>query len=66
VLTLLNARGEIDSGGLDDVLVRYRRFFQFIRAVPQGHVSVAFEPDADVQTLAGQINAILDRAEARK
>ena len=47
VLTLTRQRGEIDCGGLDYVVVRYGNFFQFVAPVESGHVSVAFEPEAD-------------------
>ena len=47
VLTLTRQRGGIDCGGLDYVVVRYGNFFQFIVPIEGGHVSVAFEPDAD-------------------
>jgi len=47
VLTLTRQRGEIDCGGLDYVLIRYGNFFQFVAPIEGGHLSVAFEPDAD-------------------
>ena len=47
VLTLTRQRGDIDCGGLDYVVVRYGNFFQFIVPIEGGHVSVAFEPEAD-------------------
>ncbi len=47
VLTLTRQRGDIDCGGLDYVVVRYGNFFQLVAPIEGGHVSVAFEPDAD-------------------
>ena len=47
VLTLTRQRGEIDCGGLDYVVVRYGNFFQLVAPIEGGHVSVAFEPEAD-------------------
>ena len=47
VLTLTRQRGDIDCGGLDYVVVRYGNFFQFVAPIAGGHVSVAFESDAD-------------------
>jgi hypothetical protein len=47
VLTLTRQRGDIDCGGLDYVVIRYGNFFQFISPIEGGHVSVAFEPDAE-------------------
>ena len=61
LLTLATQRGNIDCGGLRYVLVRYGRFFQFVRATPGGHVSVSLEPGADVVGVAGAIDALLGR-----
>jgi hypothetical protein len=47
LLTLTRQRGDIDCGGLSYVVVRYGNFFQFVVPTESGHVSVAFEPDAD-------------------
>jgi hypothetical protein len=47
LLTLTRQRGDIDCGGLSYVVVRYGNFFQFVVPTEGGHVSVAFEPDAD-------------------
>lgn len=51
LLVLTRQRGEIDCGGLEYVLVRYGRFFQLVHPVEGGHVSVAIEPEADVQAI---------------
>ena len=61
LLTLATQRGNIDCGGLRYVLVRYGRFFQFVRAIPDGHVSVSLEPGSDVVGLAGQLDALVAR-----
>jgi len=58
VLTVLRQRGDIDCGGLDYVVVRYGNFFEFVQALPNGHLSVGIEPDADVIALAGRIRAL--------
>jgi hypothetical protein len=62
LLVLATNRGEIDCGGLRYVLVRYGRFFQFVRSFDDGHVSVAIEAGADVVGIAGQLDALLGRA----
>jgi hypothetical protein len=61
LLTLTTQRGDIDCGGLRYVLIRYGHFFQFVRPVGGGHVSVALEAAADVVGLAGRIDALLGR-----
>ncbi|MBB5015070.1 hypothetical protein [Rehaibacterium terrae] len=60
LLTLVRQRGDIDCGGMRYVLIRYGRFFQFVRPLRDGHVSVAIEADADVLALAGDLDALLD------
>jgi hypothetical protein len=47
VLTLTRQRGDIDCGGLSYVVVGYGNFFQFVVPIEGGHLSVAFEPEAD-------------------
>lgn len=57
LLKLLTQRGNIDCGGLAHVLVRYGSFFEFVAAIPDGHVSVGIEPSANPLILAPQITA---------
>lgn len=40
-------RGQLGCGGLSYVLVRYGNFWQFVRAVPGGHVSVCIDQASD-------------------
>lgn len=61
LLTLVKQRGEIDCGGAAFVLVRYGHFFQLVKPVPGGHLSVAVEPTADPLTLVPAIDAVLAR-----
>ncbi len=55
LLTLAGRRGDIDCGGLDYLLVRYRNFFQLVVPIPSGHVSVCLNPDADIAQLTSQV-----------
>lgn len=55
VLTVARQRGDIDCGGLDYVLIRYGSFMQSVHPVADGHVSVAFEPDADYVPLLATV-----------
>jgi hypothetical protein len=59
LLALVGERGRIDCGGVDWVLVRYGHFFQLVHPVAGGHVSVAFEPGADVLALRQRVHAVL-------
>lgn len=58
LLTLLGQRGRIDCGGLDFVVIRYGHFFQLVRPLPDGHLSVSIQPDGDPLAVA----AALERA----
>ena len=49
LLKLLTQRGNIDCGGLEYVVIRYGSFFEFVQAVPGGHVSVGIATEADLQ-----------------
>ncbi len=60
VLTLTHQRGDIDCGGLDYVVIRYGNFFQFVASIDGGHVSVAFEPDANPIERAAEIFLTID------
>ena len=58
LLTLLGQRGRIDCGGLEYVIIRYGNFYQVVRPIPGGHISVAIEPHGDPLAVA----AAMDRA----
>ena len=60
LLTLTRQRGDIDCGGLDYVVIRYGNFFQFVAPIDGGHVSVAFEADADPIECAAEIFRTID------
>ena len=57
VLTLVGRRGRIDCGGMDWVMIRYGNFYQTVRPVPGGHLSVAVELHGDPMA----VTAALDR-----
>jgi hypothetical protein len=59
LLTLTRQRGDIDCGGLDYVIIRYGNFVQTVHPVPDGHVSVAFETDADVPPLVARARELI-------
>lgn len=59
LLTLARQRGEIDCGGLRYLVVRYGHFFQLVRPVPGGHLSVAVEPDGDPLAIAARLEHLL-------
>ncbi len=55
LLTLVRQRGEIDCGGMRYVVIRYGNFFELVAPLPDGHISVGLEPQADPIELAGRI-----------
>jgi hypothetical protein len=61
VLGLTSARGRIDCGGLEFVLIRYGSFFQLVHPAKQGHVSVAIEPTADPLQLVPLVRELLTK-----
>lgn len=61
VLLLTKQRGDIDCGGCEYVLVRYGNFFQFVRPLKTGHLSVCIQPEADCLTIVEGINHLLGK-----
>lgn len=59
VLLLTKQRGDIDCGGCKYVLIRYGNFFQFVRPMKQGHLSVCIERNANPIEIADHINKLL-------
>jgi len=55
LVELASRRGEVDCGGLDYLLVRYRRFFNLVLPLDGGHLSVVLDPDADPLPLVSRI-----------
>ncbi len=47
LLTLVTQRGNIDCGGTHYVLIRYGNFFEFVKAVPSGHISIGLQLSAN-------------------
>ena len=47
LLKLVTQRGNIDCGGAQFVLIRYGYFFEFVKPVAMGHVSVGMQLEED-------------------
>ena len=62
LIKLLQQRGNIDCGGLEYVLIRYGRFFQFLLPVRGGHMSVAIELGSDVAAAVRRIREVIGGA----
>ncbi|MET3578802.1 hypothetical protein ABID19_001827 [Mesorhizobium robiniae] len=61
LLTLVKQRGDIDCGGAEFIIVGYGKFLQLVIALPDGHVSIAFEKTANPLAFVGAIQAVFDR-----
>ena len=59
LLTLTRQRGEIDCGGLAYIIIRYGYFFQLVIPLNKGHISLAFEPQADPLNYVDQLTHVL-------
>ena len=46
-LRLASARGKLDCGGLEYLIVRYGHFYQLVMPFSGGHISMCFEPESD-------------------
>ena len=55
LIELASRRGEIDLGGLDHLLVRYRRAYNLVLPLAGGHLSIVLDPDADPLPLVSPI-----------
>ncbi|HWP81586.1 MAG TPA: hypothetical protein VNN76_02920 [Bacteroidota bacterium] len=55
LLTLARHRGDIDCGGLRFLIVGYGNFFQLIREIRGGHISVCLKKEADLTKLPEKV-----------
>ena len=66
LLQLTQARGDIDCGGLNYVVVRYGNFFQVVQPTSWGHVSVCVEPAGDPVAIAGAVANVVRNNDAAR
>lgn len=59
LLKLVTQRGNIDCGGAGYVLVRYGNFFEFIKPLQDGHISVGIELNSDPLEIISSIEQYL-------
>ncbi len=60
ILKIAKQRGDIDCGGLDFVVIKYGSFFQLIREINNGHISICIDEAANPIDLEPRINDVLD------
>ncbi|MEM9648820.1 MAG: hypothetical protein AAF969_10080 [Bacteroidota bacterium] len=51
LLKLTGQRGNIDCGGLNYVIVGYGNFYQIVKSIPEGHISICIELTSDLNRL---------------
>ncbi len=61
LLKLVQQRGDIDCGGAHWIVIRYGNFYQHVRPVQGGHVSIGMEPSARPLDLLRPIEEVLGR-----
>ena len=60
LLTLAQQRGNIDCGGLDFLVVSYGNFYQLIRNIKKGHISICLDKGTDLNRMPGKISRFLN------
>lgn len=55
LLKLATQRGNIDCGGLNYLIIGYGNFFQLVKSIPLGHISICIEQNADLNSLPDEI-----------
>ncbi|MCG8327479.1 MAG: hypothetical protein MI974_07330 [Chitinophagales bacterium] len=55
LLTLTRQRGNLDCGGLDYLIIKYGNFYQLVKAIPNGHISICLNKKSDLNTLPNDI-----------
>ncbi len=59
LITLLRQRGNIDCGGIRQVIIEYRDIVQFVHPINGGHLSVGFAPLTDYTRFIPKITKLL-------
>lgn len=55
LLTAARQRGNIDCGGLRYLIVGYGNFYQLLKEINAGHISICINKDTDLNTVPEQI-----------
>jgi len=55
LLTIARQRGNIDCGGLSFLIIGYGNFYQLIKEIPNGHISICLEKNADLNNIPKKI-----------
>lgn len=55
LLTLARQRGNVECGGLNFMIIAYGNFFQLIKEIDKGHISICLNKEADLTHLPESI-----------
>lgn len=55
LLKLASQRGNIDCGGLNHIIIGYGNFYQLVKSIPNGHISICLERNSDLNQLPKSI-----------
>ena len=61
LLKLVTQRGNIDCGGAQFVLIRYGHFFEFVKPVTKGHVSIGIQLNENPLDLIPLIEDVISK-----
>lgn len=60
ILKIANQRGNIDCGGLDFVIIKYGNFYQLIREIDNGHISICIDKSDNPIEIETLIKKVID------
>lgn len=60
ILKLVTQRGNVDCGGCNGVVIYYGNFYQYVRPLKEGHISVALERKTNPFVLTEKIDRIIN------
>jgi len=55
LLKLASQRGNIDCGGLNHLIIGYGNFYQIVKSIPNGHISICVKQKSDLNKLPNNI-----------
>jgi len=63
ILKIAKQQGDIDCGGLDFVIIKYGSFFQLIREIKNGHISICIDKKDNPISLEKEIKNLICKFE---
>ncbi len=61
LLTLVTQRGNIDCGGLNYLIIGYGNFYQLVKSINNGHISICLSLNSDLNNLPNKIFRFLNK-----